>query len=101
MNTHELLNAFESQLFVDKVTITVDKRNGRKCITNVIGMATDLDLHKIVSHLKKTYNCNGSILKDDVHGDVISLTGDQKEEVFRFLVDEGICKKEHIIVKGV
>ena len=30
------------------VTISVQKRNGKKCITSVIGMAEDLDLKKII-----------------------------------------------------
>jgi len=101
MNTTDIFNDLESTLFADKVTISVEKRNGKKCITNVIGMAEDLDLQKIISYLKKNYNCNGSIIKDAVHGEVISLTGDQKENVYNFLVKEEIYKAEDIIVKGV
>lgn len=101
MNTDDIFNDLESTLFTDKVTIAVGKRNGKKCITNIIGMADDLDLKKILSYLKKTYNCNGSIVKDETHGEVISLTGDQKENVYNFLVEEKIYKKEDIIVKGV
>jgi translation initiation factor 1 len=64
-------------------------------------MATDLDLAKIVSYLKKKYNCNGSIIKDDKRGEIITLTGDQKDNVYNFLIDEEINKREDIIVKGV
>jgi len=101
MNTNDILNYLESTLFTDKVTIAVEKRNGKKCTTNIIGMADDLDLPRILSYLKKTYNCNGSIIKDAVHGEVISLTGDQKENVYNFLIKEEIYKAEDIIVKGV
>lgn len=90
-------NPFE----VSKVTIVVDKRGGKKCITNVIGMADDLDLKKISSYIKKTHNCSGSILKDEKYGEVMSFTGDQKENLYNFLVKEEIYKKEDIIVKGV
>ncbi len=90
-------NPFEKS----KVTIAVEKRGGKKCITNVIGMAEDLDLKKILSYLKKTYNCSGSILKDDEHGEVMSFTGDQKENIYNFLIKEEIYDKEDIIVKGV
>jgi translation initiation factor 1 len=90
-------NIFENS----KVTISVEKRNGRKCITNVIDMAEDLDLPKILSYLKKTYNCNGSILKDEKYGEVMSFTGDQKENIYNFLIKEQIYKKEDIIIKGV
>ena len=95
MNNNDILNELESTLFTDKVTIVVEKRNGKKSTTNIIGMADDLDLPKILSYLKKTYNCNGSILKDETHGEVISLTGDQKENVYNFLVNEEIYKKEN------
>lgn len=101
MNLNDILsddiNPFENQ----KVTISVEKRNGRKCITNIIGMADDLDLQKILSYLKKTYNCSGSIIGDDKFGEVISLTGDQKENVYNFLIKEEIYKKEDIIIKGI
>lgn len=94
------IDDLEINLFTEKVTITVEKRNGKKCITNIIGMADDLDLKKILSYLKKTYNCNGSIIKDEQYGEVMSFTGDQKENIYNFLVNEEIYKKEDIIVKG-
>lgn len=91
----------QTELFTSKVTISVDRRNGKKCKTNVIGMADDLDLHKILSYLKKKLNCNGSIRKDEIHGEIMSFTGDQKEYIFNFLIDEQIYQKEDIIIKGV
>lgn len=98
----------ENKLFNDnnlfeesKVTISVQRRNGKKCITTVIGMATDLDLPKIISYFKKTYSCNGSILKDEKYGEVITLSGDQKDNMYNFLINEEINKREDIIVKGV
>lgn len=90
-------NVFETS----KVTIVVDKRGGKKCITNVIGMADDLDLKKIMSYIKKTYNCSGSVIKDETYGEVMSFTGDQKENIYHFLIQEEIYKKDDIIVKGV
>ena len=101
MNSSDILNDINNQLFISKVTISVEKRNGRKCITNVIGMAEDLDLKKILTYLKKTHSCNGSIIKDQIHGEVMSFSGDQKENIYNFLVNEEIYKKEDIIVKGV
>jgi translation initiation factor 1 len=91
----------ESSFSKNTVTISVQKRNGRQCITSIAGMAEDLDLKKILSHFKKTYNCNGSIIKDEQFGEVITLTGDQKEKVYNFLISEEINKKDEIIIKGV
>lgn len=101
-NINELFNDSTSDFFsANKVTISVEKRNGRKCITNVIGMADDLDLSKILSYLKKTYSCNGSIIKDATYGEVLSFTGDQKENIYNFFIDEEIYKKDDIIIKGI
>jgi translation initiation factor 1 len=83
-----------------KVIISLEKRNGKKCTTNVINMADDLDLEKISSYIKKTYNCNGSIIKDEKHGEIMTFSGDQKENIYYFLIDEQIYDKEDIIVKG-
>ena len=93
---------FENDLFSKNiVTISVQKRNGRQCITTISGLAEDLDLPKIISYLKKKYNCNGSIIKDEQFGEVITLTGDQKENIYNFLIGEEINKKDEIIVKGI
>ena len=93
---------FDNELFSKNiVTISVQKRNGRQCITTISGLAEDLDLPKIISYLKKKYNCNGSIIKDEQFGEVITLTGDQKENIYNFLIKEEINKKDEIIVKGI
>ena len=93
---------FDNELFSKNiVTISVQKRNGRQCITTIYGLAEDLDLPKIISYLKKKYNCNGSIIKDEQFGEVITLTGDQKENIYNFLIGEEINKKDEIIVKGI
>jgi translation initiation factor 1 len=101
MSSNNISNNIKTDVFEEKVTISVVKRNGRKCITSVIGMADDLDLKKISSYLKKTHNCNGTIVKDPVHGEVMTFSGDQKENIYNFLINEEIYKKEDIIVKGV
>ena len=101
--TNDLFSLDEAADFFtnSKVTICVQKRNGRKCITTITGMADDLDLKKILSYFKKTYSCNGSILKDQKYGEVITLSGDQKENFYNFLIKEEINKSDDIIIKGV
>jgi len=102
MDITDLLdNLHQADLFSEKVTISVSKRNGKKCITYVIGMADDLDLKKILSYLKKTYSCNGSIIKDEKYGEVMKFSGDQKENIYNFLINEEIYNKEDIIFKGI
>jgi translation initiation factor SUI1 len=83
-----------------KVTISIQQRNGRKQITIISGLATDLDTKKILRYLKKLYHCNGAVVEDDTFGEVITLTGNQKENVYHFLINTKICNKEEIIIKG-
>jgi len=85
----------------NNVTISVNKRNGTKCITSVVGLAKDLDLKKILSYIKKKYNCNGSIIDNEEYGEVITFTGDQKKNIYDFLIKEEINKKEEITLKGI
>ena len=101
-NTDDLFSMDEvSDYFTQsKVTIAMQKRNGKKCITTITGMADDLDLKIILSHIKKTCSCNGSIVKDDKFGEIIIFTGDQRENFYNFLLKEKINKEEDIIVKG-
>lgn len=101
MNSDNIFTDSDSQLFSSKVTISIRQRNGRQCITNVIGMANDLDLKKILTYIKRTYNCNGSIIKDSNYGEIMTFTGDQKENIYNFLIDQEIYNKEDIIVKGI
>jgi translation initiation factor 1 len=83
------------------VTISVNKRNGKKCVTSVTGMAKDLDLKKILSYIKKKYNCNGSVINHEEYGEVMTFTGDQKKNIYDFLINEEINKKDEIILKGI
>ena len=94
-------NDYEHDLFSAKVTISVTSRNGKKCRTNVIGMANDLDLPKILSYLKNKYKCGGAILKDQKYGEILSFTGDQKENIYHFLVSEEIYPSQDILIRGV
>jgi translation initiation factor 1 len=85
----------------NKITISVSNRTGRKFHTFVYGFDDDIDLPKILRHFKKTFNCTGSIEKNDNFGEVIKLTGDQKKLAIAFLITEKICKVEDIILKGL
>lgn len=83
------------------LTIQVIQRNGKKTTTSIVGLAEDLDSEKIMSYLKKKLKCNGFISNDPVHGEIISLTGNHKEQVYQFLVSEQIYKTDEIVIKGI
>ena len=84
-----------------KIHVRVQQRNGKKCQTIITGIAEDLDTDKILKYLKKKYSCNGYITDDEKFGEVITLSGDQKENVYNFFIKEEIYKKDCIIIKGV
>ena len=92
-------NLFDDN-FKSKLMISVQQRNNRQCITIISEIAEDLDLKKILKYFKKTYNCNGTIVDDEKFGNVITLTGNQKDNVYNFFIAEEIYNKDNIIIKG-
>jgi translation initiation factor SUI1 len=85
----------------NKITLSVSKRTGKKLQTFLYGLGQDLDLEKIIKHFKKTFSCTGSIETSEEFGEVIKLTGDQRKKVFDFLINEKICDKFDISLKGI
>lgn len=84
----------------DKIHLRCQQRNGRKCITTVQGLSSTLELKKIVKQFKKTFNCNGAIVTDKELGEIIQLSGDQREGVKKFLTDQEITNTNDITVHG-
>lgn len=80
--------------------IRLKQRNGKKSWTTIENMATDLDLIKIKNYMKETFGCGGSIIKDPNIGNVIQLQGDQRKNIYNFLLTESIVKKSEIKVHG-
>jgi len=82
------------------VHIRIQQRNGRKHLTTVQGLASDLDLRKILKALKKTYSTNGTILTDEELGEIVQLQGDQRRNVYDFLTKCNICRKDEVKIHG-
>ena len=76
------------------------QRTARKCLTIIQGLADDLDYKKILRAFKKLFNCNGTIVEDEEMGTVIQLQGDNRKNVAKFLVEEGIATLEEIKIHG-
>lgn len=95
-----------------KIHIQIQKRNARKNITTVVGLdLLDLDLKKLLKCFKKNFQCNGTIddgSKTTSSGNenkknpvgAIIMSGDQRENVKKFLIENKITKEEFIIVHG-
>jgi len=84
----------------NKVHIRIQQRNGRKSITTIQGLASDLDLYKILQSLKKNFKCNGSVSRHKQYGDIIQLQGDQRESCKNFLVDHEIVQAADVEIHG-
>jgi len=91
---------FSGKLAQNKIHIRIQQRNGRKTITTLQGIEEKYDQKKLAKAFKKEFNCNGTIVEDEQYGEVIQLTGDQRNNIQQFLVDVGLCKKEAIVVHG-
>ena len=83
------------------VHIRSQQRNGRKCLTTIAGLATDLDCQKILKCMRKMFSTNGTILHDDDGAEVIQLQGDRRYEAADFLLKYCVVEsKEEIHVHG-
>ena len=89
----------EEEELQQRVHVRVQQRNGRKCVTTVQGLADDLDLKKILKYVKKMFNTNGTVVKDEM-GDVIQLQGDQRKQIGKFLTEFNIVPKKQITEHG-
>jgi translation initiation factor 1 len=83
-----------------KIHIRLQQRNGRKCITLVQGLAPDMDIKKILRCLMKAFHCHGTVISDEIQGDILQLAGDQRVGVVDFLVEQEVCLLEQIIIHG-
>jgi len=101
MNPFEEIDEFETNfenLTPMKITIRIDKRNARKSITYIENWEIDFDeLKKHLKELKTKHGCNGSVKKSD---DEIKfqLSGDKRDEVVKYLVNQGISEKDINII---
>ena len=79
---------FEAEAHNHNVHIRVQSRSGSKCTTTVEGLSDDLDLESITRSLKRQLSCSGTVLDDPTFGKVIKMTGDQRVNIFQYLVSE-------------
>lgn len=99
-----VLDPFADQKAVAKINIRIQQRNGKKSITTIQGLDTDLDEKRICKAMRKEFNCNGSIDEDKEYGVIIQLQGDQRALVKEWLIAQEILTKaeadERLIVHG-
>lgn len=93
-------NPFEENLNTNEIHIRVYQRKSRKYVTTVNDLPEGLDLKKMVKFMKKNFSCNGVIKKDDSDKKVVHLTGDQRDNILKFLLDNKIAERREIKIHG-
>ena len=90
------------------VHIRVFQRSARKRITTIEDLDRDLNFKKIAKAMRHEFCCTSNVDKEEkvlptgetVTKKIIKLSGDQRDNVTQFLVDNGIIEKERIQVHG-
>lgn len=85
----------------DKMHLRLQQRSAKKCITILEGANQDFDLKGILRGMKKKFSCGGAIKRDADGEAILTLTGDQRESIVDFLVnDKKVASKEDFVVHG-
>jgi translation initiation factor 1 len=80
--------------------LRIQQRNGRKTLTTLQGLPKEIDSKRLLKAVKKAFACNGTVVDDEEHGEIIQMQGDQRVKMAEFLVSEGIAKKSNIKIHG-
>ena len=109
-NHNQILNLNQFDAFEDveqqgnqpthQIHLRLQQRNARKCTTTIEGIDPSLDYKKMIRYFKKKFSCNGSITTSDEYGKIIQLTGDQRENVKIFLIENEITTIDRIVLHG-
>ena len=101
-------NQFSTNSLLDEVInrevvhIRIQKRSGRKHVTTITGLGQDLDFVRLLKAFKKNFQCIGSLdIQNEDFVLAMRLSGDQRNNVKDFLLQEQIILNENdIIIHG-
>lgn len=86
----------------EKIHIRIQMRTTRKSITIIEGLHLHLnaeDMKAFIKKIKKTYGCNGNVVKDE-DVEVVQFQGDQRENISILLQKKYQVREEDIITHG-
>nr|XP_045004313.1 eukaryotic translation initiation factor 1-like [Jaculus jaculus] len=84
----------------DYIHTQIQQRNSRKTPTTVQGIADDYNKKKLVKAFKNNFACHGTVIEHSEYGDVIQLQGDQRKNIWQFLIEIGRAKDGQLKVHG-
>lgn len=90
----------ENGVVQEDVHIWLRQRTGRKYITEVEGLAPDLDLKKIMKYWRHEFSTSVAKTKNKDGKKIIRLQGDKRDLIFNFLINENIIDKNKIKIHG-
>ena len=82
------------------VSVRVQPRSGKKFITIIEGLDEELDHSLILKAMKKSFQCNGSTTVDPKFGEIIQLSGDKRVDVYEFIIEQGLCERDEVVLHG-
>jgi len=88
----------EEQVEDHVVQIMIEKRSARKSLTIVQGLSPEHDLKNIVKMAKKKFACNGTVKEHFLYGVIIELQGDQRAEICKLLIKQGLVERDQLKV---
>lgn len=102
--TSNILNPEKS---TPDVHIRIHQRKTKCYITSIEGLTIvnpGVDLKKLLSSMKKQFSCNGYLKHKDENDEksemIISLTGDQRENVKKMFIEKKIVDQKIIKIHG-
>lgn len=85
---------------MEKLHLRLQQRTTRKCVTTLEGINEEHDWKKIVRSMKKKFSCGGAIKRDNDDKPVLTLFGDQRENIIDYLVDTSNMNRTDFIIHG-
>ncbi len=85
----------------EKIHIRLQTQGKRK-LTIIQDLDSDLDLIRICKNMKKIFSCNGAVIDDEKMGQIIQLQGDHREAVQKWLIENEIVSgsDDRIVIHG-
>ena len=96
-NPSDELDVLDQEM--SKINVKVQPRKKKKFWTLIEGLCfEDNELKTMLRIMKKTFACNGTIIKDPEHGIIVQLQGNMGQDVKDLLMENYQIKDETIVL---
>ena len=69
---------------------------GKRKLTIIQDLDSDLDFKRICKAMRKDFSCNGNVVEDDKMGFIIQLQGDHRDMVKKWFLDHEILTSKDL-----